>query len=142
MPSTYDIRRDNLRKLIREWHGPTSLAKKLGHSSGSYLAQLAGPNPSRDISERTAREIESKLDLPSGWMDRENANNLHPSRSLDEAGISDAVRLVSSCLRDAGLRPDPEKTAMLVTLVYERRVDTGAVDESYVKRLIKLMVGA
>lgn len=26
---------------MKQWGGPTSLAKKLGHSNGSYLAQLA-----------------------------------------------------------------------------------------------------
>lgn len=137
MPSVYDTRRDNLRKLIREWHGPTSLAKKLGHSSGSYLAQLAGPNPSRDISERTAREIEQCLDLPPGWLDRDQPPG--PARPLDEVAISDAVRSVSACLRDANLRLDPEKTAMLVTLVFERRQETGIVDEAWVRRLVAML---
>lgn len=52
MRSVYDTRRENLRKLIRQWGGPTSLAKKLGHANGSYIAQLAGPHPSREVSER------------------------------------------------------------------------------------------
>jgi hypothetical protein len=55
MKSTYDIRRENLRTLIKTWGGPTSLAKKLGHANGSYLAQIAGPHPRRDISEKVAR---------------------------------------------------------------------------------------
>ena len=37
----YEIRRANLRKLMADWGGPTILAAKLGHSNGSYLAQLA-----------------------------------------------------------------------------------------------------
>ena len=42
MKSVYDTRRTNLRSLIGQWGGPTSLSKKLGHSNGSYLAQLVG----------------------------------------------------------------------------------------------------
>ena len=67
MRSVYDQRRDNLRALMTQWGGPTSMAKKLGHSNGSYVAQLAGPNPSREISEKVAREMEAKLGLPIGW---------------------------------------------------------------------------
>jgi hypothetical protein len=57
----YRTRRTNLRALAAQWGGPTSLAKKLGHSNGSYLAQLIGPNPSREVSEKTAREIERNM---------------------------------------------------------------------------------
>ena len=41
MRSVYEQRRENLRELMRTWGGPSSLAKKLGHSNGSYLASLA-----------------------------------------------------------------------------------------------------
>lgn len=132
----YDTRRQNLRALIREWHGPTSLSRKLGHSSGSYIAQLAGPRPSRDVSEKVAREIEGKLGLPIGWMDREHAD---AGVALDERALSDAVRIVTACLRDAGLRPDAEHTAMLVTLAYDQSRLTGALDEVWVRRLVNLM---
>lgn len=55
MSNVFEIRRDNLRRLMEQWGGPTSLAKKLGHSNGSYVAQLAGPHPTRDLSEKVAR---------------------------------------------------------------------------------------
>ena len=32
MKSVYDVRRENLRQLMKLWGGPTSLAKKLGHA--------------------------------------------------------------------------------------------------------------
>jgi hypothetical protein len=71
MQTIYDIRRDNLRRLIGQWGGPTSLSKKLGHSNGSYIAQLAGP---------------------IAWMDREQeAGGLH----LNDEALSDVVRAVA-----------------------------------------------
>jgi hypothetical protein len=118
MKSVYEIRRENLRSLIGQWGGPTSLSRKLGHSNGSYVAQLAGPRPSREVSERVAREIENKLGLPV------------------------CVKCVATVLRDAGLRPDPGAYATLVQLTYERSKLTGRIEESYVQKLIQLIQGS
>lgn len=65
----YDVRRANLRMLIGEYEGVLQLGVKLGHKSGSYLSQLAGPRPTRDVSEKLAREFEATLGLPAGWLD-------------------------------------------------------------------------
>ena len=63
MQSVYEIRRTNLRSLMTQWGGPTSLSRKLGHANGSYLAQLIGPHPSREISEKVARELKRITDM-------------------------------------------------------------------------------
>lgn len=136
MKSIYDIRRENVRALMKTWGGPTSLSKKLGHSNGSYLAQIAGPHPRRDISERVAREIESKLALAIGYLDQEHERG--PGK-VQDAAISDCVRAVATAIRDAGLRPAPEVTATLVQLVYDRLQLTGRLDEQYIKQLIQLV---
>lgn len=136
MQSVYELRRHNLRSLIQSWGGPTSLSKKLGHANGSYLAQLAGPSPSRDVSERVAREIEGKLGLPSGWLDQEHAGN---GRPVDDSALSECVRAVAAAIRDAGLRPDPDAYATVVSLTYEHAKLTGRVDENYIAKLMGLM---
>lgn len=133
----YNTRRDNLRRLLGEWGGPTSLPRKLNHSNGSYLAQLIGPNPSRDISEKTAREIEQRLGLPVGWMDQDNP----VAGSPDDGQLADCVRAVATCLRDMGLRPGPETYSQIVALVYDRLRLTGRVDEGYIQRLVTLIKG-
>lgn len=133
--SVYEIRRENLKKLFTTWGGPTSLAKKLGHSNGSYLAQLAGPNPSREISEKVAREIEATLKIASGWMDLEHGD----APKLDDRVLSDCVRAVAAAIRDAGIRPDPDRYAILTALVYDYLRLTGRVDEVYINKLINLM---
>lgn len=136
MKSIYDIRRENLRALMKTWGGPTTLAKKLGHSNGSYLAQIAGPNPRRDISEKVAREIEQKLALAIGYLDQEHKRN---GGNIQDATISECVRLVATVLHDHNLRPSPEVTANLVQLVYDRVQLTGELDETYVKQLVQLV---
>lgn len=135
MQSVYATRRQNLRSLIGQWGGPTSLAKKLGHSNGSYVAQLAGPRPSREVSEKVAREIESRLGLPIGWMDQD-----HPAggQQLNDEALTECVKAVATCLRDAGLRPDPDTYGTLVQLVYDRMKLTGRLDEQYILKLIDL----
>lgn len=135
MKSVYETRRENLRKLMHEWGGPTSLAKKLGHSNGSYIAQLVGPNPSREISEKVAREMEGKLGLPVGWLDQEHDGR---GRQIDDQTLAECVRAVAAAIRDAGLRPDPDTYATLVGLAYEHTKLTGRVEEPYIQRLVRL----
>lgn len=136
MKSIYDIRRENLRAMVKVWGGPTSLAKKLGHSNGSYLAQIAGPNPRREISEKVAREIEHKLGLAIGYLDQVHERT---GGKFQAGDISLCVRAVTTTLRDAGLNPSPETTANLVQLVFDRLQLTGELDEQYVKQLIQLV---
>jgi hypothetical protein len=136
MQSVYDKRRENLRSLMTQWGGPTSLAKKLGHANGSYLAQLAGPNPSRDVSERVAREMETKLGLPIGWIDQDHPGS---NRQVDDETLAACVRAVAAAIRDAGLKPDPDAYANLVGLAYEHTKLLGRVDEPFIKRIVGLI---
>lgn len=136
MKSVYDQRRDNLRKLLHEWGGPTSMAKKLGHTNGSYLAQLAGPRPSREISEKVAREIEAKLSLPANWLDGEHNGN---PRQLDDEALGACVRAVAAAVRDAKVQPSPDTYADLVALVYEHTKLKGKVEEAFVNKIVRLI---
>lgn len=134
MRSVYDTRRENLRKLTHQWGGPTSLAKKLGHANGSYLAQLAGPNPSREVSERVAREIETKLGLPANWLDTEHGE----PRQLDDEALGACVRAVAAALRDVGHRATPDQMADLAALAYEHTKLVGRVDEAFINKIVRL----
>lgn len=138
MKSVYDQRRENFRSLMGQWGGPTSLSRKLGHANGSYVAQIAGPNPTREISEKVAREVEGKLGLPIGWMDQEHAAG---GAQLNDEALTEVVRAVATCLRDAGLRPAPDTYATLVQLAYDRVKLTGRIDEAYIQKLIDLARG-
>lgn len=121
---------------MEQWGGPTSLAKKLNHSNGSYVAQLAGPHPTRDVSEKTAREVEQKLQLPDGWMDRKHKG---PPGQPDTGTLIDIIATVRDTLDAEGVKAQRAKVEELVNLVYEHAQVEGAVDTSYLRRLIKLM---
>lgn len=135
MESVYDIRLRNLRQLMRERGGPTSLAKALGYSNASYLAQIAGPNPRRSIGEKAARDIEAKLHLPTGSLDQTS----HGKMELIEIELlAQCVHAVEAAARDTRRKPSPAQFAELVALVYEGARSSGQLDEVYIHRLLRL----
>ena len=121
-----------MRALVRHHEGATSLAKALGYGSPSYVSQLAGPHPIRQITEKVAREIERKLLLPSGWLDKEPVNY---SGRVDDDKVQQVVLLVGQLLKDSDTNVSPQQFAGLVALAYER----GDLDETYIRRLICLI---
>lgn len=66
--SISEIRRQNLRDLM-EKHSAIALAKMLGYRQSSFLSQMAGPNPTREITEKTARAYEKQLGMEPGTLD-------------------------------------------------------------------------
>ena len=70
MATMIEIRRENLRRLL-ESVSSTEVARQAGYSGPSYISQMAGPNPTKDITEKSARRLETGLGLPAYWMDRE-----------------------------------------------------------------------
>jgi hypothetical protein len=136
MKSVFDTRRGNLRKLMEQWGGPTSLSVKLGHSNGSYLAQLAGPHPSRDVSEKVAREIERKLGLSPMWLDQQHKTAPgQPDTNL----LIEVVALVQDLLQGSNVKLSKEKFTEVVNLVYERAAETNTNQQAYARRLINLL---
>jgi phage repressor protein C with HTH and peptisase S24 domain len=62
------IRRDNARDLSNKCQGISAFAEKLGKSQ-SQISSLIGTNPTKNIGNKIAREIEAAFGLPHGWMD-------------------------------------------------------------------------
>lgn len=85
-------RRENLRALIKE-HGANRLARKIGYSNASYLSQMAGPAPIRNITESTARKIEEALDLQPFSLD--SKAEISELKSWKEIAFKD------ECIEDA-----------------------------------------
>lgn len=136
MRSVHDHRRMNLRQLMADWGGPTALAARLGHSNGSFVAQLAGPHPSREVSEKVARDIESKLELPAGWMDVVD----HSATPLDEVLLARSIQAVTLCAGDLGKTLSYAAMAEVVALVYDHaNAHGGACEEPFVHRLLRLV---
>lgn len=167
MQTTLDYRRENLRKLIEQWNGPLPLSKKLGYSNASFLVQMAGPHPSREVSEKTARAIEIKLQLPTLWLDqpppKKNASpkriNAENGATTKEAGplqmkqnvtkvgdatvdvgiVSEVIRVVGQTSEDMGVALAPAKLASVVMMVYDDVLKGGELRTAYVQQLVQLL---
>lgn len=128
----------NLRALIVQWGGPTSLAEKLKLSGPSYVSQLVGGI--RPITEKTARKFERALGLTPGWMDAPNTGSSGPQRAanIDDRLMVQAVGLVGAKLQESNLQLRPEKFAELVSLAYGDAVKNGKLDEQFIERLVQL----
>lgn len=65
---TRAFRRVRLQALVAE-HGAEYLASKMGWKGTTFISQMCGPNPTRPITEHTARRIEFELKLPHLSLD-------------------------------------------------------------------------
>lgn len=79
-----------------------------------------------------ARDIERKLLLPSGWLDKEPTTY---QVQANEGRVQEIVLLVGQLLKDNSTSVSPEQFAGLVAPAYER----GKPDETYIRRLIHLI---
>lgn len=136
MTTIAKIRVHNLRALMEQWGGPTSLATKLGHANGSYLSQMAGPNPSRAVSEKVARKAEEILSLPLGWLDTQHTGL---PKEVDTNLLIDTIDITKTITEKMGLKLSRDKFTQIVNLVYERAVETGSPDQVLIRQLASLM---
>lgn len=139
LADAYEVRRENLRRLIEQWSGPKALGVKLGYKNASFLVQMAGPNPSREITEATSRKIEQALDLPAGWMDQAQSSGNGPVH-IDHTLISRAIKAVVQTADDLRMVLSASKLGDIVSLVYDdAEANGGAVRADFVRRLVQLM---
>lgn len=64
-----DIRRRNLAALVTKHGGNKALADATG-TDPAYISQLLSPRIKANLGHELARRIESRLQLPAGWMDQ------------------------------------------------------------------------
>ena len=66
----YRLRLENLRKIIASMDGNKAKLARALDCTPAFLTHLAGDRPIRTIGEKLARDIETKLNLFSGWLDQ------------------------------------------------------------------------
>lgn len=124
-----EIRRKNLRKLMDE-HGATVLAKRLGYRSPTFLSQLAGPNPTRQVTEKTARRFEADLGLPTGYLDGRPAT----------VDLADIIRLVGRLAEGEGVELPVNRFADVAALAVTDATEHGGVArEAHIRQVLRLL---
>lgn len=141
-----EIRREKLRALI-EKHGAGNLATKLGYRQPSFLSQMAGPTPTRDVTEKTARKFERDLDLPNGYLDQPEDGTGAPAPRAASADVqradidlvADVIRMVGTICSGEAVELPTAKFADVVALAY---VDTVEHDRTprpeHIKQIVRL----
>jgi transcriptional regulator with XRE-family HTH domain len=137
----------NMRTLAARYETQADLAKALGWTP-SYLSQLVGPNPSRTLTDRSARWIEAELKLPSGVLDQEvspmqTLQSLHTGKTeVVSADLLDNVMVaVDTAMELAGWKLSDEKYRALISHLYKAAIKRGAtqVDRDEVDTLLRLV---
>jgi hypothetical protein len=135
------VRQRNLRKLIAQWGGGEALAKKLGYANGSYLSHMATGH--RPITEKTARAIEQKLQLPLGWMDSDHNNGRKHLATVAVAAVdttlfAQVVEAVSTAMQELGIDLSLEKFEEVVSFAYEHSLEKREVDQVLLRKMLRL----
>lgn len=163
MQTISEIRRANIRALINERGGLTKLSRLLGYKNPSFLSQMISlDNPTREVTEKTARGIEEAMVLPTGYLDRApdavapslghevervkapaaptaNVPAVPTAKAVDQTQrMIDAVRVVGTAMKDAGMVLEPDRFAEIVALVYADAPE-GGVRPEIVRMMLKLL---
>lgn len=147
-----EFRRENFRALAAV-HTTTGLAASLGYRQPSFISQMIGPNPTRDITEKSARGFEKKLGLEDGFLDRPPLNNgssipmektVKAFSSAQIQKINDmlveVIQLVGSSLQSEEITLPPSRFADLLTLAVGDAMEHNcAPRESQIKQMVKLL---
>lgn len=132
---TYEARRAWLLREIQIYDGPANLAKKLRLTSPSYLSQLAARG--RTISERTARRWEVLLGLPTGYIDKELADESLAIDRITGSLNNRIIEVMLGMLKEEGIDLGIRQWADIVEKMHEHANRHGIIDRWHLAKLIK-----
>lgn len=129
--------------------GANQLARDLGYTNASFLSQMAGPNPIRGVTEKTARRFETALGLPQGALDvplvLEPASGLpatpsSPSQGANVDLTADVIRLVGRLFDEEGVDLSVSRFADVVALAVMDAVEhENHARPDHVRSLVRLV---
>lgn len=100
---------------------------------------MCGPNPSREVTEKTARKTEQVLGLPAGWLDEDPSHN-ESATKVDMSLVALVIRAVMQSAEDDKIRLSPSKLGDIVSLVYTDAEYNGhVIRPEYVKSILQLV---
>lgn len=145
MSKVSEYRRENIRRLVDQRGGLTKLSKAIGQRNPSFLTQMVGPNPSREVSERTARRIEEAMGLENGVLDRA-PGGAQPSAPVAQPTavtaplIAEVIKMVGRAYEAEGVPLAPAKFSDLVALTLADSMARGSSpSEDHVRAVVRLL---
>jgi hypothetical protein len=141
MSKVVEYRRENIRALVDQRGGLTRLSKAMGYKNPSFLSQQVGPNPSREVTEATARKVEEVLGLETGVLDRA-PGQAKPSAQSDvqTSLIGEVIKMVGRAYETEGVPLAPARFADLVALTLADSMARGhRPSEDHVRAVVRLL---
>lgn len=141
MSDLTDRRRDALRAVVEQRGGVSKVAKTLGYTNPSFLSQMIGPNPTREITEKSARKFEERLGLANGPLDGA-ATPAQPLATGNATAdlVAAVIRMVGSACNAEGVQPSVDKFSDVVALAYlDAMTRDGKPSEAHARQLARLL---
>jgi hypothetical protein len=142
--TVYDVRRENLTRLLDGPGRKTQLAVRLGVSQArvSHLLKAGGPH-ARRITTDQARELETIFGLPAGALDADPSQPAPPhAGAADKALLLASVRAVTLAAADLGVTLAPDVAADLVATVTDLSKPGAILAQPVVKAMVALATRA
>ena len=142
MSKVAEFRRDNIRRLIEQRGGQARLTKAMNWSNASFLSQMTGPNPTREVSERTARKIEEVMGLEPGVLDRApaGATPIAQPTAVPAPLIAEVIEMVGRAYEAEGVPLAPAKFSDLVAPTLADSMARGSSpSEDHVRAVVRLL---
>lgn len=136
-----DVRRENLRRVVRELGGHAAVAKRLKLAGSSWVSQLI--QGIRPFTEKTARKFEKGLGLRPGTLDTPGSlDGLSRDAGLvnrDVPGIAEALACVNSLLSARKQTLTTEKFGIVIEIVFSQGVKHGTIDAELAEKILDLI---
>lgn len=134
-----DLRRKRAKLLARQVDGPSGFADIVGIST-SYVSQIIGPHPRREIGERLARKIERAFNKPVGWLDgMSEEEDTQQKIHVDIEKLARLIHTATTMLNHHGAEIQEHKLAKILATAYEESTDE-ASENRILKTLIELVL--
>lgn len=136
-----EIRRENLRRVVRELGGHAAVAKRLKLAGSSWVSQLI--QGIRPFTEKTARKFERGLGLKQGYLDQvrspDELDSVPGSVNRDVPGISEALAVIDSLLSTRKQTLTNERYGRVVEIVFSQGVKHGTIDAELAAKILDLI---
>lgn len=139
MTDINEVRRKNLRKLVNDYEGMNSLARRLGLTRGAFISQLLSTPPVRTMGEKTARKWEKALGLAEGWMDLPAGEARNVPMTETQVLIETIVKRVLEETKQRRLNLSPEQISNLVGMSYRDAEMSGGFDTGRMTKILDLI---
>jgi hypothetical protein len=137
MKKIRDIRLENARNLIERVGGVGKMAGAMGYANPSFLVQVFGPSPTRNVTEKMVRKMEVAAGLSDGALDKDDSQASAP---FDMEFVLTIIRFVGEVAASEGVQVEPDRFASLVQLaISDAREHSGRPREAHLRQVLQLL---